>query len=141
MTPADQLKAIRAEFEQLKIQHGQLAARTTEVERRMAALQMQAGQLALLSEPAPSPAAPGAPGPVTATPAAAPPTKPTSAPDGQGERLLALLRRRPRAPMKWLAEQMYGDPTATGKVSSLLDYLRKTGKAKKVAHGQWEAVS
>jgi hypothetical protein len=51
-----------------------------------------------------------------------------------------LLRQKPHASQKWLAEQLYKNPKATGRVSSLLDYLRKQGKVRNVGHGKWEVV-
>ncbi len=57
-----------------------------------------------------------------------------------GDQMLALLGQVPGAPQSWLAEKIYGDQLATGKVSSVLDHLRKEGRIKSAGHGRWEVI-
>jgi len=58
---------------------------------------------------------------------------------GQGGRLVMLLQERPRADLDWLAEKLYRDADK-GSLASLLDYLKRTGRVRRVDSGKWEAV-
>lgn len=123
---------LREEYKSLDEQVAALQTRQAEIKNLIAE--------AFLALPIkPTEAAASAPAPAkVATPT---PPRPTDHDFARGDRLVALLRQNRGAPQKWLAEKLYGDPSATGRVSSLLDYLRKTGKARTYARGKWEALS
>lgn len=57
-------------------------------------------------------------------------------------RLHEMLLAYPRRPIKDLASDLYGtdDDKSRGKVRSLLDQLKRRGKARAVEHGLWEAM-
>ena len=133
LSPGDRFKALRDEFRSLEQREVAIAKQNAEVQKRKAEIKNLIADL-MLSLPASPTSQPPSPAPSG--------PKPKATDDsGRGERLLALLRQNRGAPPKWLAQKLYGDPKATGRVSSLLDYLRKTGKARTYARGKWEAVS
>jgi hypothetical protein len=123
------LAAIGVRREALKSESAALDLEQQEILRLL-------GQLAITSVTGESQPVATAP---AATPASALPPL-AAGTRGQGERLLALLKEKPGATQQWLAEKLYGDTKATGRLSSLLDYLRKTKKARARGDGTWEAV-
>lgn len=128
-SPGERLMALREEYKSLDEQVAALQRRQAEIKNLIAET-----FLALPSKPTAAPAS------ATAQVATPVPLRPTDNDSARGDRLVALLRQNRGAPQKWLSEKLYGDPKATGRVSSLLDYLRKTGKARTYARGKWEAV-
>jgi hypothetical protein len=127
--------SIRAVISNAETELASLSAQREELHRMLARLAIESAG----SEPEAPPPAPPPPPPARPLASSLPPLKPGTR--GQGERLLALLQERPGAPQSWLAEKLYGDAKATARLSSLLDYLRKTGKARAKGDGTWEAVS
>jgi hypothetical protein len=136
LSPGERFKALRDEFRSLEQREAAIAKQNAEVQKRKAEVKNLIADLMLSLPASPTPQAATPPSPAPSGP------KPKATDDsGRGEKLLALLRQNRGAPPKWLAQKLYGDPKATGRVSSLLDYLRKTGKARTYARGKWEAVS
>jgi len=61
---------------------------------------------------------------------------------GQGDRVVALLRERPRADPHWLAEKVYGEDSGPNRqtLSSLLNYLENGAKKIRRVGDRYEAM-
>ena len=65
------------------------------------------------------------------------------APQGRTEILIATLAPQPGLPIKAMSSAVYGDDSEANrnKTRSLLNALKKQGRVKSVAPGQWEVVA